>query len=97
MTARNALQASRWVQRAPAIRSELLALSDEPLRGGSRLTAIGSRLIAGARREHRDASNCTLGSVDGYVRNGLRPARTSSTRNCGCSHAAKWPPLGGLL
>jgi hypothetical protein len=32
-----------------------------------------------------------------YLRNGLKPARTSSANNCGCSHAAKCPPLSILL
>jgi hypothetical protein len=32
-----------------------------------------------------------------YVRNGLKPARTPSANNSGCSHAAKWPPLSGRL
>ena len=32
-----------------------------------------------------------------YVRSGLKPARTSSANNCGCSHAAKCPPLSSLL
>ena len=26
-----------------------------------------------------------------------KPARTSSVKSCGCSQAAKWPPLGSLL
>jgi hypothetical protein len=32
-----------------------------------------------------------------YLRSGLKPARTSSEKSCGCSQAAKWPPLSGLL
>ena len=28
-----------------------------------------------------------------YLRSGRRPARTSSEKSCGCSQAAKWPPL----
>jgi len=30
-----------------------------------------------------------------YVfRSDLKPVRISSESSCGCSHAAKWPPLG---
>src|SRR5207249_5129167 len=32
-----------------------------------------------------------------YLRSDLKPARTSSEKSCGCSHAAKWPPLSSLL
>ena len=32
-----------------------------------------------------------------YLRSDLNPARTSSTNSCGCSHAAKWPPLASVL
>ena len=32
-----------------------------------------------------------------YVRNDLNPTRISWVSNSGCSHAAKWPPLGSLL
>ena len=32
-----------------------------------------------------------------YLRSDLKPARTSSEKSCGCSHAAKCPPLGSLL
>jgi len=28
-----------------------------------------------------------------WLRSGLKPARTSSDKSCGCSHAAKCPPL----
>ena len=43
-----------------------------------------------------------LGSVEvlvrrHYLRSDLKPARSSSERNFGCSQAAKWPPLGSLL
>src|SRR6266849_7342415 len=31
------------------------------------------------------------------LRSDLKPARTSSERSCGCSHAAKCPPLSSLL
>ena len=30
-------------------------------------------------------------------RRDLKPARTSSEKSCGCSQAAKWPPLSSLL
>ena len=30
-------------------------------------------------------------------RSDLNDARISSTKSCGCSHAAKWPPLSSLL
>ena len=32
-----------------------------------------------------------------YPRSDLSPARTSSEKSCGCSQAAKWPPLGSSL
>jgi hypothetical protein len=32
-----------------------------------------------------------------YLRSGLKPARTSSEKSWGCSHAAKCPPLSSLL
>ena len=32
-----------------------------------------------------------------YGRSDLKPTRSSSVRNCGCSQAAKCPPLGSLL
>jgi hypothetical protein len=32
-----------------------------------------------------------------YLRSDLKPARSSSESNFGCSQAAKWPPLGSLL
>jgi hypothetical protein len=32
-----------------------------------------------------------------YVRSDLKPARTSSEKSCGCSQAAKCPPLSSLL
>ena len=32
-----------------------------------------------------------------YLRSDLKPTRSSSERNFGCSQAAKWPPLGSLL
>ena len=32
-----------------------------------------------------------------YLRSGLKPARTSSENSCGCSQAAKCPPLSSLL
>jgi len=31
------------------------------------------------------------------LRSDLKPARTSSEKSCGCSHAAKCPPLSSLL
>src|SRR5688572_18893030 len=34
---------------------------------------------------------------DGYLRRDLKAARTSEAKSCGCSHAAKWPPLSGAL
>jgi hypothetical protein len=33
----------------------------------------------------------------GYPRSDLKPARTSSENSCGCSQAAKWPPLARAL
>jgi hypothetical protein len=33
----------------------------------------------------------------GYLRSGLKPARTSSEKSCGCSQAAKCPPLSTSL
>ena len=33
----------------------------------------------------------------GYPRSDLKPVRTSSEKSCGCSQAAKWPPLGSSL
>jgi hypothetical protein len=30
-------------------------------------------------------------------RNGFKPVRTSSVKDCGCSQAAKCPPLSSLL
>src|SRR5688572_24676203 len=35
--------------------------------------------------------------VHHYLRSGLKPARTSSEKSCGCSQAAKCPPLSSLL
>ena len=35
--------------------------------------------------------------VPAYLRSGLKPARTSSDKSCGCSQAAKWPPLSCFL
>ena len=35
--------------------------------------------------------------VDDQLRSGLKPARTSSEKSCGCSQAAKCPPLSSLL
>jgi hypothetical protein len=32
-----------------------------------------------------------------YPRSDLKPTRTSSEKSCGCSQAAKWPPLSTLL
>jgi hypothetical protein len=32
-----------------------------------------------------------------YLRSDLKPARTSSEKSCGCSQAAKCPPLSSLL
>ena len=32
-----------------------------------------------------------------YLRSDLKPARTSSEKSCGCSQAAKCPPLATLL
>jgi FixJ family two-component response regulator len=32
-----------------------------------------------------------------YARTDLKPARSSSEKSCGCSQAAKWPPLSSLL
>jgi len=40
---------------------------------------------------------CGLTQLLDYLRSELNPARTSSTNNFGCSHAAKWPPLGSSL
>ena len=31
------------------------------------------------------------------LRSGLKLARISSEKSCGCSQAAKWPPLSSLL
>jgi hypothetical protein len=31
------------------------------------------------------------------LRSDLKPERTSSDKSCGCSQAAKWPPLSTLL
>ena len=33
----------------------------------------------------------------GYPRSDLKPARTSSEKSCGCSQAAKCPPLASAL
>src|SRR5581483_662770 len=44
------------------------------------------------RRLIHGASPCE----DPY-RSDLKPARTSSANSCGCSQAAKWPPLGSWL
>jgi pimeloyl-ACP methyl ester carboxylesterase len=38
-----------------------------------------------------------LPSCEEPYRSDLKPARTSSEKSFGCSHAAKWPPLGSLL
>jgi hypothetical protein len=35
--------------------------------------------------------------VDDQLRSGLKPARTSSENSCGCSQAAKCPPLARAL
>ncbi|SIT47637.1 hypothetical protein BN2476_590049 [Paraburkholderia piptadeniae] len=32
-----------------------------------------------------------------YARKGLNPVRTSFAKIIGSSHAAKWPPVSGLL
>jgi hypothetical protein len=37
------------------------------------------------------------GHRPGYLRSGLKPARTSSEKSCGCSQAAKCPPLSTSL
>jgi hypothetical protein len=38
-----------------------------------------------------------FGAAGGYLRSGLKPARTSSEKSFGCSQAAKCPPLSSLL
>ncbi len=38
-----------------------------------------------------------VASVPLDYRNDLNAARRSDTKSCGCSHAAKWPPLSSLL
>ena len=43
------------------------------------------------------ASNCRKARMLHYLRSGLKPARTSSEKSCGCSQAAKCPPLESLL
>src|SRR6266478_1964633 len=57
-------------------------------------TTFGAQRGAAFVPEHRDGRGpfCVR-----YLRSDLKPARTSSERSCGCSHAAKWPPLGSLL
>jgi hypothetical protein len=48
---------------------------------------------------------CAAGRMGGYsfsaaalvLRSGLKPDHTSSENSCGCSQAAKWPPLSSLL
>lgn len=47
-------------------------------------TAIGGLMEGGA-------------SSTDYLRSDLNPARTSSEKSCGCSQAAKCPPLSSLL
>ena len=42
----------------------------------------------------RARASCARGPPSFHVRNGLNEARTSSVKIFGCSHAAKWQPLG---
>ncbi len=49
----------------------------------------------------RTARSCRAARIkrpcSNYVRSDLKPARSSSLKAFGCSHAAKCPPLGSLL
>jgi hypothetical protein len=61
--------------------------------------AIGSSLHTSEFRGFSPPPTATKlwESVVFYVRSDLKPARSSSLRNFGCSNAAKCPPLGSLL
>ncbi|MBN8991151.1 MAG: TetR family transcriptional regulator [Rhizobiales bacterium] len=54
---------------------------------------VGSHVMPKEKR--RAVSAPRLSQID--WRSDLNAARISETKNAGCSHAAKWPPLGSLL
>lgn len=66
----------------------LMAYADPGLGRG-----VGSHVMSKEKR--RAVSAPRLSQID--WRSDLNAARTSETKNAGCSHAAKWPPLGSLL
>ena len=67
---------------------------DKPVDHGSwgRLRAL-YQWLKPATPSHPNVFN----PFDDYVRSDLKPARTSSEKTCGCSQAAKCPPVSTLL
>ena len=58
----------------------------------TRVTSLASPLQTSTHRKDRAMRSNVKASEHPllhYLRSGLRPARTSSEKNCGCSHAAK--------
>ncbi len=54
--------------------------------------------LAASTRGNPEAALWRYGcSCAGYLRNGLKLARISAEKSCGCSQAAKWPPRSSLL
>ncbi len=54
-------------------------------------------IVIAAVLTKRRRSRLMLTHLLTYLRSDLKPARTSSEKIFGCSHAAKWPPFSTLL
>jgi hypothetical protein len=79
---------------APRLAAAVVRWDHAIVRNGDLKIFFSERTVASpptARATPRRAGLCC------YVRSGRRPARTSSEKICGCSQAAKWPPLSGWL
>ena len=91
-------------------RAQVLAEPDDPsaMRSPARPRAVNAGMRPRGRAKKPDAGHDARasrqrrrsgrrGSTSHYLRSDRKPARTSSEKSCGCSQAAKCPPLSSLL
>src|SRR5262249_49817696 len=86
------------------LRGVLHELGGGPARRLDAATQVSYLLVRDLDAERPDPG-CSLGGGAhvylpcgiAFQRNDLNPARTSSLKSCGCSQAAKWPPLSTSL
>jgi len=71
-------------------------LQDLPPTGWTWMTGHSAGPSATQVRESPKERDCSQPCL-GYLRSDLNPARTSSEKSCGCSQAAKCPPLSTSL